>query len=312
MSTTHRQTNLRSLAWFRIAQFSIASQLLSARPILSWTTIPPSQSRPIQSCRDLRTRTISNEFLFRSAVSLRFSREYEEEDEDDREEEDAWYENLDVLLDEENDLHGEDTEDDWVPDAEKAKGRRPRGSKELVPAKEVLGNSYGEKKSPSVQRKGKGSSPYTEEEEELITAMGGKSEKASPREIGFLGDSTLREISRDYSVPICYVADVLAMWGVPVPINVNDRLGDLVTGEQAFALVEAVNTLDMGHLNDRYSNQNLMQVCDGWDIDIKDAFSFAMTEGWSLPFGVRTNLRVEQEDELLRVFSSMYQEVDED
>ena len=102
------------------------------------------------------------------------------------------------------------------------------------------------------------------------------------------------------------------MWGVPVPINLHDRLGDMVTGEQAFALVEAVNTLDVGYLNDRYSNQNMMQVCDGWDIDIKDAFEFAMTEGWSLPFGVRTNLRVEQEDELLRVFSIMYREVDED
>ena len=104
----------------------------------------------------------------------------------------------------------------------------------------------------------------------------------------------------------------MCMWGVPVPINPTDRLGDLVTGEQAFALVEAVNSLDMGYLNDRYSNQNIMQVCDGWDIDIKDAFEFAMKEGWSLPFGVRTNLRVEQEDELLRVFSIMYREVDDD
>jgi len=101
-------------------------------------------------------------------------------------------------------------------------------------------------------------------------------------------------------------------WGVDVPINVYDRLGDLVTGEQAFALVEAVNTLDVGHLNDRYSNQNLLQICDEWEIEIKEAFEFVMKEGWSLPFGVRTNLRVEQEDELLRVFSSLYREVDDD
>mmetsp|Transcript_1175 Transcript_1175/g.2461 ORF Transcript_1175/g.2461 Transcript_1175/m.2461 type:complete len:147 (-) Transcript_1175:48-488(-) len=144
--------------------------------------------------------------------------------------------------------------------------------------------------------------------------MGGKEkkEKASSREIGFLGDSTLKDIARDYSIPICYIADVLTMWGVPVPINVHDRLGDLVTGEQAFALVEAVNTLDMGYLNDRYSNQNMVQVCDGWEIDISEAFQFSMKEGWSLPFGVRTNLRVEQEDELLRVFSTLYREVDDD
>jgi len=231
-------------------------------------------------------------------------------------EEDAWYENLDVLLEDGDDLYGEDTEDDWIPDAEKAKGRRPRGSRELIPAKEVLGDSYqgGEKGSNGKHAKKEKPSPYTEEEEELIAAMGGKEkkEKASSREIGFLGDSTLKDIARDYSIPICYIADVLTMWGVPVPINVHDRLGDLVTGEQAFALVEAVNTLDMGYLNDRYSNQNMVQVCDGWEIDISEAFQFSMKEGWSLPFGVRTNLRVEQEDELLRVFSTLYREVDDD
>jgi hypothetical protein len=240
--------------------------------------------------------------------------------EDDMEEEDAWYENLDVLgvLDDGDELYGNDTKDDWTPDAEKAKGRRPRDSRDLIPAKEVLGDSFSDDKKNSnggeEDPKKKRPSPYTEEEEELIENMGGKvkKEKASTREIGYLGDSTLRDISRDYSVPICYLADVLAMWGVPVPINVHDRLGDLVTGEQAFALVEAVNTLDMGYLNDRYSNQNMLQVCDGWEIDISDAFQFAMKEGWSLPFGVRTNLRCEQEDELLRVFSTMYSDVDED
>ena len=150
--------------------------------------------------------------------------------EDDMEEEEPWYENLDVLLDDGDELYGDDTEEDWIPDAEKAKGKRPRGSRELIPAKEVLGDSSSDNKKSQKGFKSdkKRPSPYTEEEEELIAAMGGK-EKASSREIGFLGDSTLREISRDYSVPICYLADVLAMWGVPVPINVHDRLGDLVS-----------------------------------------------------------------------------------
>lgn len=262
---------------------------------------------------------MASSLALRLSASSTFDDDDENDPDDDKEEEDVWYENLDVLLEGENDMYGGDTDDDWIPDAEKAKGRRPRNSRELIPANEVLGDTYNNDKTTKKEGsdgfpKKERPSPYTEEEEELIAAMGGKEkkEKAAAREIGYLGDSTLREIARDYSVPICYLADVLAMWGVPVPINVNDRLGDLVTGEQAFALVEAVNTLDMGYLNDRYSNQNLLQVCDGWDIDIKDAFEFAMSEGWSLPFGVRTNLRVEQEDELLRVFSTLYREVDDD
>jgi hypothetical protein len=46
-------------------------------------------------------------------------------------------------------------------------------------------------------------------------------------------------------------------------------------------------------------------LCDLHDIDIKAAFQMAIKEGWSLPFGVQTCLRVEQEDELLRVLGSI-------
>ena len=135
--------------------------------------------------------------------------------------------------------------------------------------------------------------------------MGGKTHHPQrKREPGFLGDSTLQEIATDYSVPICYIADVLCMWGVTPPINVHDRLGDLVTGEQAFSLLEAVNSLDISALHDRYSNTNLLQLSAEWDIDLQKAFEMAMREGWSLPFGVQTCLRVEQEDELVRVLGN--------
>lgn len=148
-------------------------------------------------------------------------------------------------------------------------------------------------------------SPFTEEEEEIIEAMGGKSmENPSPkRESGFMGDSTLRQIASDFQTPVCYLADVLCSWGVPVPIDVDTRLGDMVTGEMAFALVEAVHTLDAGELNDRYSNLDIMGLCYEYDIDLKDAFDFCIREGWNLPFGVRTFLRMEQEDELVRSLS---------
>mmetsp|Transcript_18557 Transcript_18557/g.25734 ORF Transcript_18557/g.25734 Transcript_18557/m.25734 type:complete len:362 (+) Transcript_18557:133-1218(+) len=188
--------------------------------------------------------------------------------------------------------------------------RQPKGAA-TAPAQKQPKFDKGEKE-PQQETKAK---VYTQEEEELIAAMGGnatpkddtdsKSSSSttiqSKREPGFLGDCTLTEITMDYSVPICYIADVLCMWGVPVPINPQEKLGDLVTGEQAFALLEAVYSLDISALHDRYSNMNLMSVCDWYDIDIKDAFEFSVKEGWSLPFGVQTCLRVEQEDELVRV-----------
>ena len=153
-------------------------------------------------------------------------------------------------------------------------------------------------------------SVYTDEEEELINAMGGKgssssskNNRSSSREPGYLGDSTLREIAMDFSVPICYIADVLVTWGSPIPIDPNAVLGDLVTGEQAFALLEAIHTLDISALHDRYSDDDIITIADEYEIELKDAFDFAVKEGWSLPFGVRTHLRIEQENELIRALA---------
>ena len=146
---------------------------------------------------------------------------------------------------------------------------------------------------------------YSEEEEDLINSMGGNSmDSPSPkREAGFLGDSTLREISRDFQVPICYLADVLCTWGVPVPINVDERLGDMVTGEMAFAMAEAVHSMDVGEIYDAYSSFDLAGLCFEYDIELKDAFDFVIKEGWNLPFGVKTHLRTDQEDKLLQTLS---------
>lgn len=215
-------------------------------------------------------------------------------------------------------------DEDWIPDREKARRLRegrpnrlakaepndffsttsvgpPNGGGQSGPGE--AGAAQPSASRGGVDKKSGKRKSYTAEEEELIAAMGGKSsdEKGSKREPGFIGDSTLREIAMDYSVPVCYLADVLVMWGVPVPIDVNGLLGDMVTGEQAFAIVEALHTLDVAELHDRYSNYDMATLCDEYEIDIRDAFELAMKEGWSLPFGVRTFLRVEQEDQLLRL-----------
>jgi hypothetical protein len=211
-------------------------------------------------------------------------------------------------------LHFDDDEDDdendWLPDREVAFQRRilsqeymdqsPKSRVQNVSSvEESFLNQKVDSKSPSLSQK-----IYSEDEEELILAMGGT--VRGKREPGFLGDCTLAEISRDYSVPVCYLADVLCIWGVPVPINMHERLGDMVTGEQAFAILEAIHTLDIADLHDRYSNYNIMELCDFYDLELRDAFQMAIQEGWSLPFGVRTCLRVEQEQELLRVLGGSY------
>lgn len=204
---------------------------------------------------------------------------------------------VEVVLPEDEELLEDEL--DWIPDRVKARALRLENR---IPVFVENDGSSELDDGPSSKTKDRPSA-YTEEEEDIIESMGGKT-KASRRrrEMGYLGDSTLREIAMDYSVPVCYLADVLCMWGVMPPIPIDDvPLGDMVTGEQAFAILEAVNSLDMGALNDRYSNTSVRQLCIEYDMNLQDAFSMAMKEGWSLPFGVESCLRVEQEDELLRV-----------
>jgi hypothetical protein len=81
--------------------------------------------------------------------------------------------------------------------------------------------------------------------------------------MGYLGDSTLQEIATDYSIPVCYLTMSCACGVYPfLLMHVRGtRLGDMVTGEQTFAVVEAVNSHDVAALHDLYSNTSLRQLC---------------------------------------------------
>jgi len=122
---------------------------------------------------------------------------------------------------------------------------------------------------------------------------------ARGRESGYMGDSSLRQIADDYGAPLCYLADVVMDWGAPYPILPDAKLGDLVTGEQAYAVVEAVNSLDMHAVSERYESKTLVRTAEEYGIALADAFGFCVREGYNLPFGVHTVLRVVQCQEML-------------
>lgn len=211
-----------------------------------------------------------------------------------------------IVNQDDEDEEKREEEFEWIPDRERARIVREATWKRAESSPSSFsenGRADSENEGDSISDESKRAKRlvYTDEEEELISILGGKdaSSSSSKREDGFLGDSTLREISMDFQVPICYLADVLCGWGVPPPIEPNAILGDMITGEQAFALLEAIHTLDVGSLNDRYADYDLQTLCFEYDIELSDGFEMAMKEGWNLPFGVRSFLRVEQEEYLI-------------
>lgn len=214
------------------------------------------------------------------------------------------------------DKYENDDEELWISDRERARRRSAR----LIYAESVVEDAATTETVPTPSTTTtpttddankddtptRSSSPYTEEEQQLIAD--------SSREPGYLGDCTLGEITQDYGVPFCWLADVLCnRWKVPhIPLHPDDRLGDLVTGEQAFALVEALHTFDGAVLYEQYADATLQRLCEEWEIPLAEAVEMAMQEGWGLPMGVHTFLRVEQEKELVRVLGDWNRMVRED
>mmetsp|Transcript_26333 Transcript_26333/g.54939 ORF Transcript_26333/g.54939 Transcript_26333/m.54939 type:complete len:438 (-) Transcript_26333:398-1711(-) len=130
-----------------------------------------------------------------------------------------------------------------------------------------------------------------------------------------LFDSTLYQISRDYSIPLPHLGDILSTFTslqdsennhppstLSFPIDPYSRLSDILSGEQAFEILEIIHTLDMAALHDSYSEDSLMNVCEYHGLDLGQAYEFGMERGWCLPFGVRSFLRLEWEEELLEAF----------
>ena len=59
------------------------------------------------------------------------------------------------------------------------------------------------------------------------------------------------EIARQYGFSLDYVADALASFGVPPPIDASATLRALVDAEQAFALLEALTSLDAAEVDEQ-------------------------------------------------------------
>ena len=145
-----------------------------------------------------------------------------------------------------------------------------------------------------------------DDSEALIRVLGtnNNADGKGNREEGYMGDCTLDEIAMDYSVPIFYLADILCAWGVPPPIDTSMKLGDLVIGEQAYAILEAVTSFDSADMYNMFSDHTLISLAQTYKngVELRELFQVAMSEGMALPFGVHSRLRKEYVEILDRYF----------
>jgi hypothetical protein len=107
---------------------------------------------------------------------------------------------------------------------------------------------------------------------------------------GSIAGLTLREISSCYMFSLNYLGDLVAQMGCSVPVDVDVKVGDMLTSEQVYTLLQAVNTLDPHETNAGYGEVTLQYLIDELEVPIHKARMVCEREGIQLPFGLSTVL----------------------
>jgi len=97
---------------------------------------------------------------------------------------------------------------------------------------------------------------------------------------------------------VSFIADTLVGFGAPPPIRDDDRLSDLINGDQAFALLEALTSLDATDVGSQYVDHGLDLAAEYLDVPVDELFAACVERNYALPHGLQTQLRREQFDAL--------------
>ena len=133
------------------------------------------------------------------------------------------------------------------------------------------------------------------------SALTFSTEKATLSGIGdAFGDLTVEQVAVDYRFPVAYVADVITGFGVQPPISDEAVIKDLLDADQAFALLEAVTSLDASEVDDAYVSFGLDGCARRLEADLSEVFALCVDNNFALPHGVETRLRRDQFDGIAR------------
>jgi len=79
---------------------------------------------------------------------------------------------------------------------------------------------------------------------------------------GTAASLTLSDISESSCFSLSFLGDFLVQMGCKPPIDINAKLGNLLTGEQIFTLLQAINTLDPFDSNLEYDTVPVEELAE--------------------------------------------------
>jgi hypothetical protein len=115
---------------------------------------------------------------------------------------------------------------------------------------------------------------------------------------------TLMDVSEAYQFSIPYLGDFLVQIGCRPPIDVDINLGDLLTGEQLYSLLEAINTLDPVETSLDYDCTSARDVAYDLGISDKAVMKICDREGINLPFGIDSVIHNSCVDKIMQVYAN--------
>lgn len=125
-------------------------------------------------------------------------------------------------------------------------------------------------------------------------------------------DKNLRQLCSTGFTP-SFIGDTMAELGVPCPLDWDDRIGNYMTGEQIFALMQSLSTLDPFEANEDYSDETMYELADLYKLSEKKVKYICEKERINLPFAMWTCLHKNLEERFVEVVESgTYDDFDDD
>lgn len=73
-------------------------------------------------------------------------------------------------------------------------------------------------------------------------------------------------MAHDYNFPLEYLVSSACQLGLSPPVDTEKKLSAMLNGDQIYALLEAITTLDKAEAYDRLSDDTLEEIAEEYDV----------------------------------------------
>jgi hypothetical protein len=128
-----------------------------------------------------------------------------------------------------------------------------------------------------------------------------------------ISQQSLRDICESYQFSLSYLGDFVSQLGCSTPVDVDTAVGNYMTGEQVYELLQALTSLDPFESNEGYDALSIHDLADELQVPVSRIVKMCSQENFNLPYGTDTALHVSVVERLRKMAEyDEYKDEDED